>query len=406
MALSTVGDGLINIAGGNVGIGATNPMSKCTIGGDVSVTGTMYTSIVKISTENLNEEFNATDANNGKFLKWLNTTTNEAKAKWWGLSSAIRFSDGPQVSNVDYKFGSGVLLPDGRVIFLPYYCVDIGIYNIYTNTYTTLTTTIATGLGKFYSGVLVPDGRVIFAPYNYTRVGIYNPATNTYVDGPTSEGGFIGAVLLPNGKVLFVPRDTANIGLFNPENDTYSLGPTAGTGGSKFWGGVLIPDGRVIFVPFGYNKVGIYDYSTGEYRDGPTLPTHTSSYFQGGVLVPNGRVIFVPSNYGKVGIYNPSDDTYEDGPTTGAFWGGVLTSTGTVIFSSRSDDTNIGVYDPHTKEFNTGPVLPKYCPNGLLLPDGRILFTPFRANSTRLQILSGFPPTTFARCLHPCFNKN
>ena len=112
----------------------------------------------------------------------------------------------------------------------------------------------------FAGGVLLPDGRVVFVPHSSVRIGIYNPVANTYTSGPghgRGSNGFGGGVLLPDSRVVFVPRRSTNIGIYDPVANTYTDGPTHGRGGSAFNGGVLLPDGRVVMVPFQSTHIGI-----------------------------------------------------------------------------------------------------------------------------------------------------
>ena len=70
-----------------------------------------------------------------------------------------------------YAYGGGVLLPDGRVVFVPYNATTIGLFNPVTNAYTTVAG--APGNYAYLGGVLLPDGRVVFVPHNATTIGLY-----------------------------------------------------------------------------------------------------------------------------------------------------------------------------------------------------------------------------------------
>ena len=71
------------------------------------------------------------------------------------------------------------------------------------------------------------------------------------------------------------------------------------------------------------------------YTAGPSHGAGVNAFY-GGVLTPAGKVIFAPFRASTVGIYDPVANTYTAGPSHGAvayaFAGGVLTPSGKVIF--------------------------------------------------------------------------
>ena len=86
---------------------------------------------------------------------------------------------------------------------------------------------------KFYGGVLLPDGRVVFVPRSSAKVGLFDPSTNTFTNGANVGSGiqkFYGGVLLPDGRVVFVPYSSTTVGLFDPRTSAtrkpeYTLSP-------------------------------------------------------------------------------------------------------------------------------------------------------------------------------------
>ena len=53
--------------------------------------------------------------------------------------------------------------------------------------------------GKFNGGVLLPDGRVVFVPKNFANVGLFDPSSNTFTSGPnvgSEQNKFAGGALL------------------------------------------------------------------------------------------------------------------------------------------------------------------------------------------------------------------
>ena len=96
---------------------------------------------------------------------------------------------GPNVGTSGDKYQGGVLLPDGRVVLVPYSATTIGLYDPATNTMT-VGPNVGTGGDKYRDGVLLPDGRVVLVPHNAATIGLYDPATNTLTVGPN-----VGAAL-------------------------------------------------------------------------------------------------------------------------------------------------------------------------------------------------------------------
>jgi hypothetical protein len=126
--------------------------------------------------------------------------------------------------------------------------------------------------GAAYSGgVLLPDGRVLFVPANTSNIGIYNPKESTFtsISGKgVTPGNFKGGVLMPNGNVLFCPQ-VSNIGQFNPLSSTFSNTLTL-PGGE--YNGVLTSNG-VTFTPTGVpSNVINYNYLAGTSANVLTVP--------------------------------------------------------------------------------------------------------------------------------------
>jgi hypothetical protein len=135
-----------------------------------------------------------------------------------------------------------VLLPSGKVVFVPYYADKVGIFDPATDTFATVGATISGGGTKYFGGVLLPSGKVVFVPYNADKVGIFDPATNTFSTvGATISGRckYFGGVLLPSGKVVFVPRNADNVGVFEPGNAAPAY--TVSGGVPDAWRALLSP---------------------------------------------------------------------------------------------------------------------------------------------------------------------
>merc|ERR1740129_279186 len=229
-----------------------------------------------------------------------------------------QFSEGPTADPVcDDNYHGGVLLPDGRVVFVPLGAASVGLYDPSTNEFTNGPSVTGSHNFKYFGGVLLPDGRVVFVPVYTESVGLYDPSTNKFIVGPSTGPGndkYRGGVLLPDGRVVFVPSCAASVGLYDPSTNEFKAGASVGSENFKYSGGVLLPDGRVAFAPMRAGSVGLYDPSTDKFTSGPNVEwcrtgpckTGGKDRYIGGVVLPDGRVVFVPCNSATVGLYNPS----------------------------------------------------------------------------------------------------
>jgi hypothetical protein len=310
------------------------------------------------------------------------------------------------------EYSDGVLLPDGRVVLVPSNAMTIGCFNPATNAYSVVVDTSRyahvahTGvyIGRIYSGgVLLRDGRVVFVPHNSIVVGIFDPTTNTYNTIPGAPGGaaYSDGVLLRDGRVLFVPYCATTIGIFDPVTNAYSTVPGVqvhGTSGA-YKSGVLLNDGRVVFVPWNAMKAGIFNPATNEYREvaqrSPTGFMHYSAEYANGVLLPDGRVLFVPRDTWNIGIFDPVTNRY--GVIQGTpgkylmFSGGVLLPDGRVVFVPCVR-TEIGLFYPTARklvaiEGEGAPGRAAY-QGGVLLHDGRVMLIPWNTTSIGILTLS------------------
>jgi hypothetical protein len=406
---------LIVASSGVIGIGTFSPQATVEINGDLSVTGNLCHPLMRTGP---NVIFDGSTTNRDLFLKWMQYVTSKeyryalnprtlASGTWWNTNNDATLYDNYVYSTVTaalpgaqtYAYVGGVLLPDGRVVFVPYGATTIGVFNPSTNLYTTILAD-----SGYYGGVLLSDGRVVFVPWNVTRVGIFNPTTNTYTTVLGMPGtSYSGGVLLPDGRVVFVPYATSTIVIFNPITNTFAtvLGVA---GGCNNRGGILLPDGRVIFVSTGSGGIGIFNSLTNTY----TTIAGGSSY-EGGVLFPDGRVGFIPVSNGQFGIFNPFTNTFTTIAITDGYRGGVLLPDGRVILVPTTA-TTIGIFNPTTNTYST--IVGEAAANGgtyaggVLLPDGRIVCVPHCAAVIGIITPTQIPrPPPLELCYHPCFNK-
>ena len=120
---------------------------------------------------------------------------------------------------------------------------------------------VITGTSGFQGGVLIPGGRIVFVPGTNSSVGFYTPKTLKFekVIIPAPNESSSGGVLLPTGNVIFCPQ-TSNIGVFNPLSFAFSNGASL-PGGQ--YSGVLTAN-NVKFAPKGVpSNIISWNYTTG-----------------------------------------------------------------------------------------------------------------------------------------------
>ena len=109
------------------------------------------------------------------------------------------------------------------MVFVPGWSATVGLFDPSSNTFTRGPSVGSAGQHKFWGGVLLSDGRVVFVHNTFAKVGLFDPSTNTITSGPNVGSGRSnswGGVLLPDGRVVFVPRDSATVGMFDPSIGT------------------------------------------------------------------------------------------------------------------------------------------------------------------------------------------
>jgi hypothetical protein len=239
------------------------------------------------------------------------------------------------ISIVPNQYRGGILLPNKKMLFSPYNATNIGIFDIslsndLNNNYGFYTITpidpILPGNGGYNTCVLIPDGRIIFVPFNAKTIGIYD-YTKTSIDmnyGFTTiaiknPGKYSGGVLLADGRVLFIPSTNNIIGIYNPNNYIINYSPpgyttiTLTTLIGQFSGGVLLPDGNVLFIPFGTNPssstLNIFNPINNTISTITSKVTMVGNDYYGATLIKDGRVICSPylnTNIGILSGYNTS----------------------------------------------------------------------------------------------------
>jgi hypothetical protein len=386
------------------GLGATLQVlgniyaSNAISGGNLTVSGNIYYN------EDLTKRsihLAPSTANSVAIQSWISATCNasdQPSMSYWSTSQIPVYANitgGPQGQS-DYV--GSVLLPDGRVLFVPYNASNIGFFNPMTSTFSSV---VASGLtassNKFRGGVLLPNGNVVFVPASSSNAGMFNPLNYTYSNVPATSG-FGGGVLAPNGNVVFIPNTCANIGQLNPTSLVYSNITSTGVLGGI--GGVLIPNGNVVIG--GTSNICMYNTTANP----PIFSNIIGASLQSPVLAQNGNIILFSSTVSSVASFNPTTLALSSfgSTTTIAFslGGGVLLPSGNIVYTGG---TSIAMVDPNVLSAST--VLSGIPTNSFsgatLIPSGQVVFTPY--SSANVGILDTMTPAPQEFCLSPYFNK-
>jgi hypothetical protein len=220
----------------NVGIGNTPGSTNLYVQGNVYISGTLAASniissnlIYTVEDLTLRSPHLVPNATNGPIIQaWISATCNassQPQKSWWGTSLNPDFSNRIQIQN-GYK--GGLLLPDGRVLFVPAYATSPAFYQSKTRTLSTVTINGLTS-GTFANGVLLPSGNVIFCPQT-SNVGLFNPLSSQFSNSVSLPGGSYCGVLSPTGNVIFTPTGVpSNIIHYNHttglQANCYALSP-------------------------------------------------------------------------------------------------------------------------------------------------------------------------------------
>jgi len=329
-------------------------------------------------------------ANGPTIQAWISATCNASSQpvrSWWATSAS------PAFGNVGATSGSwfgNLLLPDGRVLFIPSSGGNLGFFNPVTG----LFSTTKFGPSGFRGGVLTPNGNVVLVPSS-SNVVILNPLTGAYSNVPTGSS-FQGGVLTPTGNVVMAPVLSGNIGLVNPLTLSYSnLGPIW----SNLAGAVLLPNGNVFFGGQGANSAMYNTSCVASPLGGNFTNVFTgTSNIQSVVLAPNGNVIGLPAQGGNIVCVNVFSSS--NVACGGSFMGGCLLPSGNLICASWKT-ANVGMFDTSALTFSnlTGAATG---PGATLIQDGRVVFGPVSGN---VGLLSTMVPADPAWVLSPFFNK-
>ncbi len=311
-----------------------------------------------------------------------------ANGTWTTLASSV---------HAPLYYASGVLR-DGRVIVaggeydagVANWLLNVEIYDLLTNSWTTLPTPAGWVRIGDAPGCVLPDGRFILGQVGTRKTAIYDPATNSW----TAAADKINSVgeeswsLLPDGTIHAV--DCSN----PPNAEKYIIAsdqwvPAGATPRvlvdsiSEVGASVLLPDGR-LFVIGATGYTALYTpppiaNQVGTWANGPTIPQVNPGQALGAVdapacVLPNGNVLFSASP-----ITSPA--TFQ---------------TPTFLFE----------YDPAANAISSVPAPPtsnSYCYYGrlLVLPNGQALYS-YYGTTVSLYSPSGAPDPVWKPTITSC----
>lgn len=242
------------------------------------------------------------------------------------------FAQGPSFTGTTHQDGAGVLLPDGRALFVGGdFRTECNLFNPTTNTFS------ATGNLHFAGGetactdgaaVVLANGKVLAAggrpggpPSAIAIAELWDPATGVWTPTGSLNSGraYFTLTLLKNGKVLAVGGlNTAAAGgamasaeLFDPATGTWA--PTGSLQTARYGHlASILPDGKVLIAGGSVANTELFDPATGSFTAGPSTPLFFLTYYSQSVTMPNGRVLLVGGNNDKkaLAVYDPGTNTF------------------------------------------------------------------------------------------------
>ena len=339
-----------------------------------------------------------TTANATAIQNWIGSVSNTTSGSWWSQSSRPVYGNVSTVATPGYS-NSGVLLPDGRVMFTPSATGNVGYWNPSTGLYSVSGTKLP--VGGF--SVVVPSGNVVIV--GSSNISALNPLSGAFSNLVAHGGVFAGATLDPYGNVVGIPSGSGNLISFSPVTSTFTnvAARPGGPSTLNFSGGLLLPNGNIVCVPLTNANVVQYSPAAGTVSN-TVFSLETTAKFSGAVLTPNGNVVFVPVS-SNAGIWNPSAGTFSNVPTGGgasSFRGGVLLPTGNVVLVPQNS-ANVGMINGTTRAYSNVTGTAGGFSGGVLVPDGRVIFVSNTA--ANVGILDTLTPAPVEFCTGPYFNK-
>ena len=293
----------------------------------------------------------------------------------------------------EWKFGPGITVPGGKILFVGVRDSSVGVYESSTNTWSTFAawlTSTCDGANCYSGMILGPHETIYFVPSQSSKINVVPMsvsttgavtfgAATTIVTGITGDYKYSGGALAGGGiteeMIVFAPCGASAIGilLLTGQNfqtldiSTVTFGSHSNANAFKFSGAVLAPNGMVYFIPAHADVVGKFDPTvptpfTGAFSDidtglGTDYPSQRK--FHDGVLAPNGKIYCVPATPDVIGVIDPSTDTFStidvsssiDKTTDDKFYNGILAPNGFIYFVPRNAH-GMGVFNPVSESFS------------------------------------------------------
>lgn len=222
------------------------------------------------------------------------------------------------------------------------------------------------------SAILAPNGKIYCAPYGAapgaTLCRIVDPengSITTFGAGSfpavaSTFYGYANACLAPNGKI-YLPAiwGSTLVKTIDPSNNTVANIHTQASGSSGFDNPILGPNGKIYCTPvstaYGYTGrtfMMVIDPNTNTVSSVGPFPGSPSMNTGGGILHPNGKIYYTPNQQTYGLIFDPTTDTFTTYVPSAALGG--------------KFNYNVG----GNGQFS----------NAVLVPDGRIFFTPYNSS--------------------------
>lgn len=265
-------------------------------------------------------------------------------------------------SGNNFRYRGGCLHPNGNIYMVPRSSGN-GILEIdpvnKTSQYRApgaLASLTSSGGAYFHSGVLLPSGNILCVPFNHDRFIEFDPVADTATAfGPTINSAFCGAstikytgaVLGPNGNVWCMPTNATTFLEYDHVNKT--VGKTtfglADMGVSfKFFGGARsFKDDCIYAAPLDYGFVVRIDTAANvatRSKYGQTIPQGgtNQSYGMAGDLY--GNVVFLQGESGVTSkVVNPDSNTAFTFNLGVSAFGAIQGGDGNVYSTTKSSPT-------------------------------------------------------------------
>lgn len=230
----------------------------------------------------------------------------------------------PDLGSGSGRYNGAVLFPDGKVMPVPSNATAIRVFDVTTETATTLTP-LAPGNAAFCGGTLWDDNTAIFAPHNTPNAWLVNKNTGvvTVLTGYNFGGGFAcaGVRKVSTGEFLFVPHNYGKFVLLNPVTMTFREAAPS-IGGEAYVDCATLNDGRVYVAAHKAPCSVIFDpvanTVTNTLAPVGAVPINSGqSNFRTCKRLPDGRVALIPfNNYSKLWVYDPATNRHIQAPGT------------------------------------------------------------------------------------------